>query len=184
MQEYFRKVYNYTRDLWFKEFPVNILFTGSDVIFKNEVNLTGTSGFQMFNYAKITKDHVSRVGSRDNVTGGSSVFSRYLNCDVRFFSHDMDKSLWEIGDSWANNWIPDIWEYEQDLYNAMLRGQERSLIQIRPEIAYQAPADQYTDKSFLLDWNRMDFENSKIVHLHSTRSPDKALEIAKKIVFE
>ena len=183
MQEYFRQIYIYTRDLWYKEYPINILFTGSDVIFKNEVSFSGTSGFQMFNYANLNKEHISRVGSRNNILGGSSIFSQYLNCDIRFFSYDMDKSLWEIGNSWADNWTSDIWEYEQDLYNAMLRGQKKSIIQIRPDMAYQAPADQYADKNFLLNWNQIKIENSKIVHLHSTRSPDKALKIARKLLF-
>lgn len=184
MQEYFREVYYFTRDLWRKEYPANILFTGADVIIKEDVDFSRISGFQMFNYASQVEHFRSRTGLRRNIKGGNAVFDQYLNCDVRYFSSDMDDSLWDIGDSWASNWMPNIWEYEQDLYNAMLMAQDQKSILIRPELAFQAPANEIRDDRMLLNWNKISIAEAKIVHLHSTRAPDKALELAKKLIFK
>jgi hypothetical protein len=184
MQNYFREIYYYTRNLWLKEYPVNILFTGSDIIFRDYVNLESFSGFQMFNYASLQKDFVSRTGNRDKILSGEEYFKNYLNCDVRYFSHDMDESLWDVGNSWADNWVPDIWEYEQDLYNAMLRNQDDKITKILPQLAYQAPVNKFYNLEFLNKWNGIEIKNSQIIHLHSTRSPDKALEIARDLVFK
>ena len=143
----------------------------------------------MFNYAHPLRLHNSngnrsRVGERPDVIGGSETFNHYLNADIRYYSHDMDERLWGIGDSWANNWVSNIWEYEQDLYNAMVRSQGENKIQIAPEYAYQAPVDRFDDHEFLYLWNRLPLESAKLLHLHSSRDPKKALEIGKKLVFK
>jgi hypothetical protein len=96
----------------------------------------------------------------------------------------MDESLWDVGNSWADNWVPDIWEYEQDLYNAMLRNQDDKITKILPQLAYQAPVNKFYNLEFLNKWNGIEIKNSQIIHLHSTRSPDKALEIARDLVFK
>jgi hypothetical protein len=184
IQDYFYRCYWEIRKIWHDEYPANILFTGADVIFISPVDFSQISGFQMFNYAKSTPSHRSRTGTRNLVLGGNPIFDQYFNCDVRYFSHDLDRTLWSIGDSWAKNWVKGIWEYEQDLYNAMIRTQESKSILIIPEFAYQAPVTHFEDQKYLFGWNHLSIENAKLVHLHSSRSPRKALELAKNLIFE
>ena len=183
IQEYFQRVYWEIRRIWHEEQPANILFTGADVIFIKPIDFSQFSGFQMFNYASPSPSHKSRVEERRNIKGGSNFFNHYFNADVRYYSHDMEESLWSIGDSWAKNWVKGIWEYEQDLWNAMLRAQESEKTQIIPEFAYQAPVNVFEDQRYLSDWNRLSIENAKLVHLHSSRSPRKALELASNLLF-
>jgi hypothetical protein len=184
IQDYFYRVYWAIRKIWHDEYPANVLFTGADVIFISPVDFSKITGFQMFNYAQPAPSHRSRVGHREGVLGGSEVFDHYFNCDVRYYSHDMKESLWEIGDSWAKNWVKGIWEYEQDLWNAMIRAQELRDTQIIPEFAYQAPVDFFEDEKYLFNWNRLSINDAKLVHLHSSRSPKKAFELANNLIFE
>jgi hypothetical protein len=183
IQDYFQRVYWEIRKIWHDEQPANILFTGADVIFIKPIDFSKFSGFQMFNYASPSHSHKSRVGDRGSIKGGSDFFHNYFNADVRYYSHDMEESLWSIGDSWAKNWVKGIWEYEQDLWNAMLRSQESEKTQITPEFAYQAPVNVFENQKYLFDWNRLSIEDAKLVHFHSSRSPRKALELASNLIF-
>lgn len=189
IQEYFQETYWQIRKIWYDEYPANVLFTGQDVVFLKPVDFSHFSGLQMFNYAHPKRLHnsngnSSRVGERPDVVGGSEIFNHYLNADIRYYSHDMDERLWSIGDSWANNWVKGIWEYEQDLYNAMLRSHGEDKILIAPEYAYQAPASRFDDYEFLYSWNQVPPESAKLVHLHSSHDPKRAIEIGKKLVFK
>lgn len=182
-QSYFRAIYEFTREIWHNRYPINIVFTGGDVVFKRDVSFSSFSGFQMFNYAHSQQIHRSRIGDRKSVIGGDSFFEHYLNADVRYFSHDMDKTLWEIGDSWSKDWVHGIWEYEQDLYNAMLRAQGYSRMKIEPQLAFQLPSNEAKDKKLLRRRNGISLDDAQIVHLHSTRGPSDALELALKLIF-
>ena len=184
IQDYFQSVYWEIRKIWHEEYPANILFTGADVIFVKPVDFAQFSGFQMFNYAHPSHAHKSRVGNRPHVSGGSDIFDHYFNADVRYYSHDMEELSWQIGDSWADNWTNGVWEYEQDLWNAMVRSQGNQRIQIIPEYAYQAPVNEFDDYKLLYKWNGIPLESANLIHLHSSRSPRRALDVAKKLIFE
>lgn len=190
IQDYFKEIYFTTRELWHKYAPVNILFTGGDVVFVKPIDFTEVNGFQMFNFAQEVQKFDSRVSKqkfsddRLNISKRTNSFETYFNADVRYFSHNMNPNLWEIGDFWAENWEYDIWEFEQDMYNAMLREQNDNEIIVDPKFAYQLPVNQIDQKELLKQWNKIDLEEASVVHLHSTRNPDLALQVAKKLVFK
>ena len=182
IQENFQNTYRYIRDYWHSNYPVNVLFLGGDVIARKEFEFPDTGYFQMFNYAHVFKEHTSRAGDRKNVKHGSPIFNTYCNADVRFYSHRMSPEVWDVGNSWLESW-QNYWEYEQDLYNAMMRSQKLSIQQmIIPSLAYQLPADEFQDTSKLKTWNGIDLNEANLIHLHSTRGSDKALKIAQDIL--
>lgn len=181
VQENFQKTYTFIRKYWHDNYPVNILFLGGDVIARQELIFPDSNFFQMYNFANITKDHESRSGDR-NIIGGDKYFSIYCNADVRYYSHKMTEEVWNVGDAWFQNWET-YWEYEQDLYNAMMRSQNLEENQIiSPHLAYQLPANEVKDVNKLKAWNNIDLDEADLVHLHSTRGSDKALKIARSML--
>lgn len=182
-QEYFKKKYDYLRDFCLTNSSTGTLVLGGDVIFRSYSSFENFSQMNMFNFASIKNNHVSRVGDRLNVKGGGSKFEYYMNADVMYFAPNTNASIWEVGDSWRNNWVEGIWEYEQDMYNAMFRFQNGST---KPEVysqyAYQLPVNELSELSKLFKWNNIEINDAKLIHLHSSRDLELSLKVASKIL--
>lgn len=182
-QDYFKSKYDYLRNFCLKNNNSGTLVLGGDVIFRDFANFSNFDGMKMFNFASINKKHTSRAGDRPHVNGGSSFFDYYMNADVMYFAPNTNLSIWEVGDSWRNNWIEGMWEYEQDMYNAMYRFQNGSTIpQVYPEYAYQLPVNELTATHKLRSWNNINITDAKVIHLHSSRNIELSLEVAHKIL--
>lgn len=179
-QEYFKKIYKRINEYWHENYPVNILFTGGDVVVPKEFTLPHFKFFTMFNYASVNKSHTSRAGKR-NIRGGNEYFENYFNCDVRYYPFTMSEQIWEVGNDWFSNW-QDYWEYEQDLYNAMQREQQAPIDDLlHPKFAFQLPANEFKDSVKIQNWNNLSLKDALIIHLHSTRNSEEALRIAREL---
>ncbi len=178
-QDFFYNLYFDLKKLYFENNCQPILFLGGDVIFRKPAYFNDNGLFEMFNYADAKKDFTSRVKIDSNFKINTH-FEHYFNADIRLFGSNLDEQVFKIGDHWAGNW-QNYWEYEQDLYNAMYRHyweSDKKFTLQKSDLAYQLPIDEIENKVKLKLWNAIDFDDAKVVHLHSSRNAKKAFEFA------
>ena len=178
-QDFFYNLYFDLKKLYFENNCQPILFLGGDVIFRKPAYYNDNHLFEMINYADAKKDFTSRVKIDSNFKVNTN-FEHYFNADIRLFGSNLDEQVFKIGDHWAGNW-QNYWEYEQDLYNAMYRyywESDKKFTLQKSDLAYQLPIDEIENKVKLKLWNAIDFDDAKVVHLHSSRNAKKAYEFA------
>jgi len=169
IQECFRKNLHSLYNLWKTNYPCNILYTGTDVIFLKECKFSDKfDKFMMFNHT----EPKSAFG-----------FDNYFNADVKYYPYLMDEKLWDIALNMEINW-PEYndndynWNYEQIIWNKMLWSQNLSISDcLKPEYAYQL---MYYNIEQSNNFNNFDIKNAKIIHLAGTRHLFKLVNFIKE----
>jgi hypothetical protein len=165
---HFKEIY----DLWKSE-KCNILYTELDVVFLQDATFFGAYDFfAMFNFT----DPVSTVDEHYGLT-----FEKFFNCGVRYYPHNMDEKIWDLGFEMLENWNPDRWDAEQVIYNNMLWSQNiEPQLFYRPDLAFQMlngnPLHQQNT-----DFNRISVRNAAVVHVHGSRGSGNRLQIMQEL---
>jgi hypothetical protein len=165
---HFKEIY----DLWKSE-KCNILYTDLDVVFLQDATFFGAYDFfAMFNFT----DPVSTVDEHYGLT-----FEKFFNCGVRYYPHNMDEKIWDLGFEMLENWNPDRWDAEQVIYNNMLWSQNiEPQLFYRPDLAFQMlngnPLHQQNT-----DFNRISVRNAAVVHVHGSRGSGNRLQIMQEL---
>jgi len=171
-QEIFHKNFENVYETWQEEGPNNILFLDCDTLVVAPVKVFGEfDRFQLFNYT----DPKTLSGDDANNKYGLK-HEHYLNAGCRYYPDTMTKEVWDLGWSYASDWDYDIWGTEQIIFNEMMYSQDRDYkTWLRPDMNYQAmnlPFNNIDNKQifdYLNNWNGIDFNDAKILHLHGTR---------------
>lgn len=165
IQEIFRKSLKDLYALWKENYPCNILYTGSDVLFVKDVSFTDKfNKFMMFNYT----DPKSGFG-----------FPHYFNADVKYYPATMDSSLWTIALEMEASWPSyNEWNYEQIIWNKMMwsQGEECNYF-LNPKYAYQLVSlNIQTSNQF----NNYNIDDAAILHCTGTRSLFEKLDFMQR----
>lgn len=171
-QEIFHKNFENVYETWLEEGPNNILFLDCDTLVVAPVKVFGEfDRFQLFNYT----DPKTLSGDDANNKYGLK-HEHYLNAGCRYYPDTMTKEVWDLGWSYASDWDYDIWGTEQIIFNEMMYSQDRDYkTWLRPDMNYQAmnlPFNNIDNKQifeYLNNWNGIEFNDAKILHLHGTR---------------
>ena len=177
-QQIFDKNFSNVYDAWNDEGPNNILFLDTDTLVISPLEIFGTlEDFQLFNYT----DPKRLEGADANNKYGLQ-HQHYFNAGVRYYPDTMKKEVWDLGWSYANDWDYNIWGTEQIIFNEMMFSQNRDVKHwLNPEMNYQilnVPfkfLDDFKIQEELSNWNNLNINDAKIVHLHGTRSAPNTL---------
>ena len=146
-------------EIWKSE-PCNILYCGPDTFCRKPLSIFGKfDNFCMFNYT----DPRSAFG-----------FKHFFNADVRYYPHNMEQDIWDLGLRMAEQWDLSVWNTEQIILNKMLWEQTIKFKDVyRPDIAWQGIWDKKGN-------GNIDLEDAKIVHFHATRNVKRAIDKMQK----
>ena len=191
VQEIFKQNFKNLKRIWIENHPSTIIYVGGDVIAVKEFAfpLSENMGLRLIGHASASKSHISRAGDRPSVVSGDPNFSEYFNAEVKILGPAMTEKTWEVGESWLNNWC-DFWEYEQDLWNAMFREdfllnqtpKEPQIPIIGNEYNFQLPINEVENVEKLLEINEISLDAANLVHLHSSRDQEMALDFALQLL--
>lgn len=166
---HFKEIY----DLWKSE-KCNILYTDLDVVFLQDATFFGSYDFfAMFNFTDPTRTTDEHYGL---------TFDRFFNCGVRYYPHNMDQKIWDLGFEMLENWNPDRWDAEQVIYNNMLWSQNVTpQLFYRPDLAFQMlfPNPLHSGNK---EFNKIDIRQAAVVHVHGSRGSGNRLQIMKDLV--
>lgn len=179
----FIEIYN----IYKKNYPCNILYCGSDVLFHNDCNIFDEfDDFRLFNYTTVIKYPLSyndktnnylkeclKLASKYNLTinylknNQFLYFEHYLNCDIRYFSKNMNNTLFEYGLELINIWKNkyDFFSHgDQFIYNFMLWSQHNNINKvIIPKYGYQF-VNTYLEGND--KFNNISIKDAQIIHIH------------------
>lgn len=189
-QEMYLEQYKFIYDLYKSNYPCNILYCGADVIFNNDCNIfNNLDGFRIFNYtcvkqypleynkvynnyledcSKIADNYGYKINNFNN-NNKFFQFTDYLNCDIRYFSHNMDDKILDFGLELMKMWR-DKYKYpghgDQFIYNFMLWCQDLTIKEaVIPKYGYQfvnkCLTEGKNDK-----FNNLKLGDAEIVHVH------------------
>lgn len=175
IRDVFREHFWEIHELWTT--GANILYCDLDVLFVRPAKYFGEfDHFAMFNYT-----HPARC--RDPHYG--IIINHYFNCGIRYYPHNMDPGLWQLGEQMVNNWNPDRWDCEQIIYNAMLWHQDINLGHtLRPELNYQMIRDPRTalGAHAAAEHNGgMLYTQACTVHFHGSRNAQNKAHIMQHV---
>jgi hypothetical protein len=163
----FKEVYWNIRTIFFDRDPCNILWSDSDNLCLGLLNIFGNwDNFSMFYSASEHQFSFTNPECLDLVKD----LSPWMMANLRYYPHIMMDKLWEVGDDLADSWI-DEWAYETIIYNKMFHAQgiEDYDYFMRPEWNVQCDGS-------VNDINSKMVRDNVILHCHSTRGTNKALE--------
>lgn len=177
-QEIFHRNFQNVYDVWKQDGPNNILFLDCDTLVTAPVEVFGKyKQFQMFNYTdpkRLSGDDLNNKYGLD--------FEHYFNAGCRYYPAEMDQSVWDLGWQYAKDWDYNIWGTEQLIFNQMMYSQNPDVNHwLTPDMNYQAMSVPYTDLDnrariqMLNQWNGIDINDAKIMHLHGTRGAANTL---------
>lgn len=156
----------------------NVFFLDLDTIMLKPVSVFDKlDKFQMFNY---TDPKTLRGKDADNKYGLKH--EHYFNAGVRYYPSNMLQDVWDLGWKYAKDWDYDIWGTEQIIFNEMMFSQNNDVnFWIDPTMNYQMmnceplaiPNAQY--QQAIANWNSVEINEAKIMHLHGTRGADKTV---------
>jgi hypothetical protein len=155
--EGFSRLMKKTQEIWYDNYPCNILFSDPDTLCIKPLNIFGRfSEFRMFStLSEPIEPHY------------------YWNCGVRYFPTSLTSVFWNNIDRYISNWDYDTYDYEQTCYKDLMWSQAGLRLN-RPQ---HNIVEQYIDSYLIKDLD--DFFNSgcSIIHCHASREPRKTLEI-------
>jgi len=171
-QQIFDKNFTNVYETWQEDGPNNILFLDTDTLVVKPVSIFGKlQHFQMFNYTD------PKVLSGDDANNKYGLqHPHYFNAGVRYYPSGMSEEVWKLGWKYAKDWDYDIWGTEQIIFNEMMYSQDPDyMVWHKPDLNFQAMNVQYNDidnsglQNYLSNWNGIDMNDAKIMHLHGTR---------------
>lgn len=171
-QQIFHNNFQNVYDVWNPDEPNNILYLDGDTLVTGPVSVFGKlDHFQMFNYTD-----PKTLSGKDAENKYGLQFEHYLNAGCRYYPATMDKAVWDLGWSYANDWDYNIWGTEQIIFNAMMYSQDPDYRKwVDPLMNFQVmsmPFQKLHDEqawSFYDNWNGASHRDAKIMHLHGTR---------------
>jgi len=156
----------------------NIFFLDLDTIMLKPVSVFDKlDKFQMFNYTD-----PKTLGGKDADNKYGLQHEHYFNAGVRYYPSSMSQDVWDIGWKYAKDWDYNIWGTEQIIFNEMMYSQNNDVnYWIDPTMNYQmmncepmaVSNGQY--QQAIANWNSVDINEAKIMHLHGTRGADKTV---------
>jgi hypothetical protein len=175
IRDVFREHFWEIHELW--KTGANILYCDLDVLFVRPVKYFGQfHQFAMFNYTQPPRCRDAHYG----VT-----FDHYFNCGIRYYPHNMDSSVWELGIQMLENWDADRWDCEQVIYNAMMWHQQPALTDVlRPELNYQMLRDPRTSSGAQEASNfngGMPYSQACAIHFHGSRNAEQTAAIMEHV---
>lgn len=170
----FEKTFWAIHDLWHRE-PCNILYTDPDTLAVSPVEIFGQfDRFMMFNHTD------PRTFNKNGI-----VFEHFFNAGVRYFPASMSKETWQLGTDAAKNWDHSTYDTEQVILNRMLWSQGISVKDAwHPELNWTAMNLRNLDTDLIRGhslWNQYPFEQSKIIHFHSSRGAEATRQIMEMV---
>jgi hypothetical protein len=160
----FRRIFEEEDRLYHKH-PCNILVTGSDALFVRWCQIFGR-------YKRFMLFAPSGASAPDGLPW--SLKKVYLS-GTYYYPAGMPEAVWELGRKLVADWRPGVWDYIQYVYNRMYYEQgteteEEMARLIDPRLSYNLPLDGPA-----ID-NGIPVEEACVLHLHSSRNPDRVLE--------
>ena len=161
------------KEMWFEQ-PCNILCMGADTMFVKPTKVFDHwKGMRMFNYTD-PRSHAEHV--------------HYFNDDVRYFPHDMNPEIWEIGERRMAEWFSHSqshWDLGQLINNSMFWQEDiHSDDRLHPYMNWMChDLRDLSDQSIshCETWNRTTFDSAKILHFNGSRGPKATLDIMKQV---
>lgn len=173
ISEAFEHTFWHIHDLWHAE-PCNIFYTDPDTVARLSINPWQLSGFRMFNFTDPRSFQNSNVYQLQ--------FPWFFNAGVRYFSHDMQPSVWQKGVELARRWDHTTYDTEQIILNAMLWSQGLRLDQtLMPRLAYQAMS---LDRAPVWQhdiWNGCSMTQAAVIHVHGSRNAQDRLGLMQQL---
>jgi hypothetical protein len=169
----FQRNWQRIHDLWHSE-PCNILYLDSDVILLKPTEIFGRfPEFRLFNWT----DPKTWAG-----------FENLYNAAVRYYPSTMNEDLWTTGNAMAQNWNPDNWNQEQEIFNTMFWSQG-VVDSHHPELNWQGMhlrlVRQYSETmEYLNKWNTVPITEAHIIHVHGSRGAVETAQCMKDIALE
>lgn len=159
------------KELWFRE-PCNILCMGADTMFIKPTEVFGRwNTMRLFNYTD-PRNHPE--------------FTNYFNDDVRYFPHDMDPAIWELGERRMAEWFSHQqahWDLGQLINNTMFWNQSiDDNDRLHPYMNWMSHNLRDLSPESLAAthrWNRFPFESVHVMHFNGSRGPAATLDIMK-----
>lgn len=170
VRDLFKVHYNELYDLW-KSKNCNILYADLDVVFaKPSEYFDKFNKFTMFNLT----DPVSTYDDHYDID-----LKYFFNCGIRYYPHNMDQSVWDLGFEMLEYWNPERYDSEQVVYNAMMYSQSPDAQQYyRPELAYQVIVDDISANN---RFNQMPESYAKTFHVHGSRGSANRLSVMNRL---
>ena len=164
----FAELYWRVKEIYFENWPCNILFVDSDTICLKPVDIFGK--FDKFAMFLIANEFHQSFGSNECKKLAKPLYP-WMMANIRYYPAGLPNSLWETPDDLAYSWIDD-WAYDTIIYNNMFHSQG-----ITDYDAYHIPK-----------WNTLVLggitdeiiNNSDIIHCAATRGSSLALENINK----
>jgi len=152
------------KEMWHRE-PCNILCMGSDTMFVQPTEIFGKwSTMRLFNYTD-PRNHRE--------------FPNYFNDDVRYFPHDMDPAIWELGERRMIDWFDHAqahWDCGQLIHNSMFWAQSiPDDDRLHPYLNWMSTSLSPKDiarRGAAEQWNRCTLDLVRILHFHGSRGPE------------
>lgn len=160
------------KELWFSE-PCNILCMGADTMFVKPTEVFGRwNHMRLFNHTD-PKSHPE--------------FLSYFNDDVRYFPHDMDAAVWELGERRMSEWFSHQqahWDLGQLINNTMFWSQPiASTDRLHPGMNWMSHNLRDLSQSSLdltQRWNGLPFSAVHVMHFNGSRGPQATLDIMQQ----
>ena len=187
-KDIFIEQHKFLYQLYKKNYPCNILYCGSDVLFNNDCDIfEKIDGFKLFNYTTVKKyplqyDNILNTYIEEciNICNENNLdikyisnknnflqLEHYFNCDIRYYSSNIDIKLIDILDTLMNIWndkylcMP---HGDQIIYNLILWSQncnvENALIS---KYAFQLVNSCLSHNN---KFNNIEIYEAQIIHLH------------------
>jgi len=162
------------KEQWFRE-PCNILCMGADTMFVKPTDIfdSWNAHMRMFNYTD-PRTHPE--------------FPNYFNDDVRYFPHDMDPSVWEIGERRMHEWFgheQSHWDLGQLINNSMFWSQNiDDSNRLYPMLNFMCQNFRNLDQQsldFSSAWNRCNFDQAHVLHFNGSRGPADTVKIMQTV---
>lgn len=161
------------KEMWFRE-PCNILCMGADTLFIRPTEIFGQwSEMRMFNYTD-PRHHEE--------------FPHYFNDDIRYYPHDMNPAVWEVGERRMREWVSHnqaTWDLGQLIHNSMFWSQNLDQAEVlRPYLNWMCHCLRSLsddDVAAAEEWNRCPSRYTQILHLCSSRGAKSTLDFMQEI---
>jgi len=156
-QQMFRDVFIKTHRLW-SEQRCNILFIDLDILALGSVDFFNQyKDFTMF----------AQIGDERR----GLAWDQFYNCGLRYFPHDMNPAVWDIGLELYKEWNDNCeWDREQLIYSKMLCSQTDFVF---PEVIINSFYFSYEVDPELV-------KQYKLLHFHSSKGPKPVFALIKK----
>lgn len=150
----------------------NILYADLDVVFAKPCEYFDQFQlFSMFNLTDPRRTYDSHYRLK---------LDYFFNCGIRYYPHNMDQAVWDLGFDMLDNWNPERYDSEQVVYNAMMWSQDADPTKyFRPELAYQVLTGNTESNN---NFNQITESQAKTFHVHGSRGSGNRLDLMKRLL--